>query len=771
MTNSLNESTTVFDACVQEGLAKSNDLIEAWCEGLTALLYDRSKTQADPAQRRVLQTAAGALKENRSFIESGFVNQLALAVHDDKQQSRGRPLDGTARSPSVPSFDKLELMGDNQVQEVVEGARLLQVIKLASEAGLVGFSARLSTAQGFSSVKSDKNPFRPEVVSQALFALLLSVPVTRQTRACWLGNGSQLMGEKLHFFYASLDKMLAQRGIVAAPYGLIATAESSTVKPQISSAPDAPSRPMQSAFFSSKSVRDERVVEGGPDQSLQSKLLTLGHLRHLLVGDYDASFKAGALASTDDFEAPLHTDFAHTVPAALDLLKEIEEKGIAPISSVTGPRPTPVPLAQLRAQLKTSAKSLGQSLAIEVVGLMIKQLANDERLLLPVRQVIVNAEPAFLRLAVSDPRFFSDKSHPARRLLDVITSASLAYASEDAVGFGEFMRNVQQSAAFLTEEHASDAQHFETLLKDFEDAQARHGLQYLDAQRRAVKALLQAEQRNLLAVKIAAEIRARPEFFAANRIIASFLTGPWSQVLAKERVLGEFVGAGQPKTLFSRTLDDLLWSLDLTKVSDHQKRLLKIIPDMLKSLREGLVSIDYPLDQSRSFFDELMMIHKAGLRPLPLGGGTAGKPHRELAAMFAGADEASDSSRPWLAPAEAQHSGFIEDWDEQIASDATTALDHNDASAQAVLELGDWVDLLVDLQWLRAQLTWISPHNTLFMFTSEGGRKHSMTARVLKHLRHLELVKVVSQQGVVEGALDGVARTAMRNSVGSEASD
>ena len=57
------------------------------------------------------------------------------------------------------------------------------------------------------------------------------------------------------------------------------------------------------------------------------------------------------------------------------------------------------------------------------------------------------------------------------------------------------------------------------------------------------------------------------------------------------------------------------------------------------------------------------------------------------------------------------------------------------------------------------------------MFTSEGGRKHSMTARVLKHLRHLELVKVVSQQGVVEGALDGVARTAMRNSLGSEASD
>ncbi|MGA8785473.1 MAG: hypothetical protein WB542_09125, partial [Polaromonas sp.] len=53
----------------------------------------------------------------------------------------------------------------------------------------------------------------------------------------------------------------------------------------------------------------------------------------------------------------------------------------------------------------------------------------------------------------------------------------------------------------------------------------------------------------------------------------------------------------------------------------------------------------------------------------------------------------------------------------------------------------------------------------LYMFTSDGGRKHSMSSRVLQHLLELDLVKVVSQQGVLDGALDGVARTAMRNSL------
>ena len=770
MTISPNESGTAFDSCLEVGLSKSHDLVEGWCARLTEALYERSKTHADPAQRRALQSAVGALKENRSFIESGFVKQFALAVHDDTLQSMTRPSDSLARSSSALSFDKLELMEDNQVQQAVDAARLQQVIKLACDAGLVGFSARLSTAQGFQTVKSDKNPFRPEVVSQVLFALLLSAPVTSQTRACWLGNGAQLMGEELQSFYVSLDKMLAEQGVLAAPYGVIAAAEIGGVKSR-SYAPNAVAQSPQADCFSNRSERDNMVLEGGLGDSAQKKLLTLDHLHHLLVGDYDSSFNVRALASSHDFEEPIHNDFAHTVPAAFELLKELEEKGIAPIISATGTRPTPLPLAQMRAHLKTDAKSLGQSLAIEVVGLMIEQLANDARLLRPIRQVIVNAEPAFLRLAVSDPRFFSDKSHPARRLLDVMTSASLAYASEDTAGFDEFMRNVQQTAALLTEEHASDAQHFAALLQGFEEAQARQGQQYLDGQRRAVKALLQAEQRNLLAGKIASEIRARADFFAGNRIVASFLTGPWSQVMARERLLGEFVDAGMPKVLYSRTLDDLLWSLDLIKVADHRKRLLKIIPDMLESLREGLLSIDYPLDQSRLFFDELMMIHQAGLRAPPLGSGIAGKPQGELADMFSSADEAVESSRPWLAPAEAQHSGFIDDWDDQAGPESNTVLEKQSASESAVLQLGDWVELLVDMHWLRAQLTWISPHNTLFMFTSEGGRKHSMTARVLKHLRHLELVKVVSQQGVVEGALDGVARTAMRNSLGGESTD
>ena len=772
MTTSSQAPSAACQSCVDEVLRQSPFLIDRWCSRLVEALYQRSIAIHDPAERQRIQNAIAALKKNRAVIVYGFPVELKKSISDDVVAGSARKSVTSAGSLSSVSFDELELMGDSQVQEAVESARLQQVIRLACEAGLAGFSARLSTAQGFLVVKADSNPLRPEIMAQALLRLLQTLPVTSQARACWLLDGAQLMGEELQSLYVSLNDFLAGQGIAPAAYGVIASPESKSGRTAAFQVPS--SDDFNTGLHPERLSPAHESTQNGHNK----QLLTLDHLHHLLAGDYDNSSNEFSSFSDDGYEEIVHHEFSHTLPSALDVLTELEGKGLATPRDKAARLAPPQPLAQLRAHLKTDAKSLGQSLAIEVVGLMIEQMAQDDRLLPPVRQVIANAEPAFLRLAVTDPRFFSDKSHPARKLLETITSTSLGYASENAAGFFEFMQSLQEMAVLLTEEHASDAQHFVMLLQDFERKQIRNTPQHRLSQRRAVQALLQAEQRNLLAVKIAAEIKARPDFVALNRIITTFLTGPWAQVMAQERLLGEHGGPGSMQAVFSLTLGDVLWSLDLAQAASHRKRLLKIIPGMIKSLREGLLSIDYPLEQSGPFFDELMAMHEAGFRAQRDLPAAASQSSHALEKMFVAEDE-PDIAQPWLAPTEAQHSGFMEDWDipakPGLGSDQLRPQDNASPAGAAQpglgqsveLHLGDWVELLVDMQWLRAQLTWVSPHNTLFMFTSEGARKHSMTSRVLHHLLGLGLLKVVSQQGVLDGALDGVARTAMRNSMQS----
>ena len=52
---------------------------------------------------------------------------------------------------------------------------------------------------------------------------------------------------------------------------------------------------------------------------------------------------------------------------------------------------------------------------------------------------------ALLRLALVDPRFFSDKRHPARRFLDLVIQKSLAWQGADMPGFAAFLDPARQA--------------------------------------------------------------------------------------------------------------------------------------------------------------------------------------------------------------------------------------------------------------------------------------------------------------------------------------
>ena len=44
--------------------------------------------------------------------------------------------------------------------------------------------------------------------------------------------------------------------------------------------------------------------------------------------------------------------------------------------------------------------------------------------------------------------------------------------------------------------------------------------------------------------------------------------------------------------------------------------------------------------------------------------------------------------------------------------------------------LGTWVELCNERQQLRTKLTWVSPQQSLFLFTAEDGSTQSMTRRM-----------------------------------------
>ena len=66
------------------------------------------------------------------------------------------------------------------------------------------------------------------------------------------------------------------------------------------------------------------------------------------------------------------------------------------------------------------------------------------------------------------------------------------------------------------------------------------------------------------------------------------------------------------------------------------------------------------------------------------------------------------------------------------------------AALEATLSVGDWVDIEGAHGMVRTQLTWLSPRNTLFLFTQADGSTQSMTSRMVSRLLQSGAMKRVA---------------------------
>ncbi|MDO8903503.1 DUF1631 family protein [Hydrogenophaga sp.] len=682
--------TQAFDACLREALVQTREWTPRWLDKLRDTLYNREGTVAGLQEKQALVDARTTLESYRDRISSRFLEFFAESVYGSLGGEGG-----STRKLNTMSFDELELMGDEQVQETVELARVQQVVKMAADEELVALDTRMSSVLGHSRVRPEANPLRTEIVIAALMRAINGLHVDPVVRARWLQMGAVGLGSELQQMYAHLSRLLDDMGVRPAGYKVVQV-------PDVRSPAAAP--------LHAETVTADSVLGS-------NALLTLDHLHQLLIGNLDQS----------------------------------------------GDRPSDQGVSG-------SGNAMVRTLAAEVVTFMLKRIHEDKRLMPSVRQVLLDMKPALLQLARSEPRFFADRQNPARRLLDTVTARSLAFTSEQDPGYETFARQVRDIQRALEKPGADLASRFPKLLEELTQSQALAPEQ-AQARGLAVKTLVRVEQRNMLAERVAAEFRARNDFDRVPGVVRRFLTGPWAQVVAQARMdmpdspSADLSPASSAALRYTDILPDLLWSSQLAQASRNRPRLIKVIPGLLRTLREGLDSIDYPRDKTEAFFQTLMGLHEAAYKTL--------RPEIDPDAPVS--LQVEEDLEPWIHPVEAKESGFMEDAflesTTQPSFQDTQPMQHDWADIKAemaeknqAISVGTWVDVWHEGQPMRAQLTWASPHNTMFLFTAGSGRSLSMTRRGLDNLLANNRLRVVANHGLIDDALDEIARQAWINS-------
>ena len=482
-----------------------------------------------------------------------------------------------------------------------------------------------------------------------------------------------------------------------------------------------------------------------------------GTLEWNVAGATDASLTPDSEEST--------TDFASTIPAAFEALQNMNQADevMVPLSQRQTTLLDQARQAETtRQKLLRSCQNSAQTLSFEVMAQMIDNLVNDTRLLKPIRDVIENLEPALLRLVLVDARFFSDRTHPARCLLQEISQRGLAFSSVDDPHFNAFLVSLQRFVSPLASLHIENAEPFELALKSLlslwsEVIPTGEASNQIDS---VVAVLEYAEERNLLAEKMVSDMQNIPDLQRVPQSVVDFLLGPWAQVMACAQ-LNDHSGDDDPGH-YKALVNTLLWSAQPELTRKRIDKLTKLVPRLLSGLREGLRMIDYPSIKTSAFFDVLMKLHQQAFRPESPSERTG------LASSLRGDQD------HWVAPAEAKASGFMEMPQDMGGAAPASTPDPNTSQEVALeaektdevsLSVGSWVEMLVNGVWTRSQLSWVSPQRSMYLFTTGQGKTQSMTKRMLQRMQTTKLLRVLSDQSMVDSALDGVVQTAMLNSL------
>ena len=260
-------------------------------------------------------------------------------------------------------------------------------------------------------------------------------------------------------------------------------------------------------------------------------------------------------------------------------------------------------LNQRKLALKQAASTPVERATIEIVALLFQSILTEERIPTAVRVWFARLQMPVLRVAVSEPDFFATVDHPARRLIDRMGSCVMGFdATTRAVGDileKEIKRVVQVVEAYPD----TGRRVFQTVLVEFEKFLEHYFKNQNEASRKGVSLAQQVEQRETLAIQYTIELRKMLNEVPVQEGVREFLFHVWADVLAMAAV--KHGNQSDATKDMKRAAADLIWSASAKVSREERAEVIRRLPPLLKTLREGMSHAGVPADKQDEHIQRL----------------------------------------------------------------------------------------------------------------------------------------------------------------------
>lgn len=689
-------ATTAF----AEGLAQAHEDLLSQADRATKL----ETQQLCFTAHRLLATRGQELLERfRTHFVEGFDRAL-------EQLCQGIPAKVARRSAA-----RLELVDCDDFE------RDLAIDKLGARAvyncsqQLTALDRRLAVLLRAARISQDDNPFHPKSLFTAFLAAVRTMEVDRALDLILLQQFEQQTAGKLPGVYGVVNRHLAANGVL--PNIAVGSDEPAA---RLAHGVDAgyEAVPPAGAPAVGHAVGCESPAAGAPSiQAVAGEDI----FARLLAGLQAAGAASGAAPLMPAVWANAGAPSAPLLDA-LTALQRTAGVGLSPLAHQGRPvgAGSVGLLHRLRAAPTVSWSQPVDLMMLDLVAMLFDLLLDDRDLHPELRAELAKLQIPVLKVALMDKGLFSNKRHPARRLLDTIAGAATGWADDDRprlhemvrdvvetilAGFetdiGIFARESERLAGFLAAEEARVSERVDTL------ASSSH----------------QEDDPAIIDRLVAEQIARRTDNAGLPPMVARFLDHLWRLVLVQTARRSGDDHAAWDAAIAS--MDDLVWSVTPKTGQAERQRLMTMLPGLLERLHEGLVAVGRE-DEWAEFSPVLIDHHMQALRSAtsPVEARPSDDALAQPGALRARADEAADVARDAALEAEA-------------TAEPSTAEDRHLRMARS-LSLGTWVEFRTGRGTRKTlRLSWVSGLRGVYLFTNRQGQ-NGLTiavARLAEYLR------------------------------------
>jgi hypothetical protein len=392
-----------------------------------------------------------------------------------------------------------------------------------------------------------------------------------------------------------------------------------------------------------------------------------------------------------------------------------------------------------------------EAMTIELVAMLFDFIFETKDLPDSMKVLIGRLQIPVLKAAMLDGAFFSKKTHPSRVFVNALAHAGIGWSP--TMGTDDpLYKKIESLVHRVLDEFSDDIFLFDTLRQDLESFLAEEEKHAEANIQSSADEINQRDRQEIARVVGRSEIERRLETNTVPTFLAGFLRENWISTLVQLHLQGGEESEAWAGAL--ATLDDLVWSVQPKRSTEDRKKLIALLPNLLKRLHGGLHGVEWQQGEREVFMSNLVEAHAAAVKPSLA---TVPVPTTAVAeAAAAAADQASakgDEETAAKARALAEAMAPAPPAPPPEEPSVEVVQDHF-ADLAGTLERGMWIEFEgEDGQLAFAKLAWVSPLRGTYLFTNRQGQKAvSLTADELADRFRKDRARLVEAEPLVDRA-------------------